>query len=371
MNSSHIHINPWLLPLSWIYGAVTGTRNLLYDMGWLKSRTYDIPVICVGNITVGGTGKTPHVEYLLRLLGGQLRTAVLSRGYKRKGRGYLLAGEDTPVKLLGDEPWQMKHKFPQAYVAVDADRCHGIGHLLHDPETSDVQAILLDDAFQHRRVKAGLNILLTDYNRLVTEDCLLPAGRLRETAINMDRAQVIIVTKCPADLSPMGFRVVQQSLGLKPYQDLFFSTLRYAPLQALNRDEQRGLDTLRLENIHVLLVTGIATPYQMEQDLRKYAQHIKTLNFPDHHKYRSADIRLINRTFADMPRPKLVITTEKDAARLRSVKGLDAPVEENLYVLPVQIEIMRNQTTAFNEKILNYVHKNPRNSNLAEGENAK
>ena len=344
MNSSHININPWLLPLSWIYGAVTGTRNLLYDMGWLKSRTYDIPVICVGNITVGGTGKTPHVEYLLRLLGGQLRTAVLSRGYKRKGRGYLLAGEDTPVKLLGDEPWQMKHKFPQAYVAVDADRCHGIGHLLHDPETSDVQAILLDDAFQHRRVKAGLNILLTDYNRLVTEDCLLPAGRLRETAINMDRAQIIIVTKCPAD---------------------------HAPLQALNRDERRGLDTLRLENIHVLLVTGIATPYQMEQDLRKYAQHIKTLNFPDHHKYRSADIRLINRTFADMPRPKLVITTEKDAARLRSVKGLDAPVEENLYVLPVQIEIMRNQTTAFNEKILNYVHKNPRNSYLAEGENAK
>ena len=367
MNNGQTHINPWLLPLSWLYGAITGIRNLLYDMGWLKSRTYDIPIICVGNITVGGTGKTPHVEYLLQLLGGQLRTAVLSRGYKRKGRGYLLADEDTPVKLLGDEPWQMKHKFPQAYVAVDADRRNGIKHLMHDPGTSDVQVILLDDAFQHRRIKAGLNILLTDYNRLITEDYLLPAGRLRENAINMDRAQIIVVTKCPNDLSPMGYRVVQQSLALKPYQDLFFSTLRYSPLQALNKEEQRSLDTLRLENTHVLLVTGIATPYQMEQDLRKYAQHIKTLNFPDHHKYRSADIRLINKTFIDMPRPKIVITTEKDATRLRGIKGLDSLVEENLYLLPIQIEIMRNQTAAFNEKILNYVHKNPRDSYLAEG----
>ena len=367
MNSSQIHINPWLMPLSWLYGALTGIRNLMYDMGWLNSKSYDIPIICVGNITIGGTGKTPHVEYLLRLLGRRLHTAVLSRGYKRKGSGYLLAAETTPANRLGDEPWQMKHKFPQAYIAVDANRRRGIEHLMHDSSTSNVQAIVLDDAFQHRRVKAGLNILLTDYSRLVTEDRLLPAGRLRESASNMERAQIIVVTKCPPDLSPMGFRVVQQCLALKPYQDLFFSTLRYAPLQALFKDGQRNLETLRPEDIHVLLVTGIACPYQMEQDLRKYAQHIRTLSFPDHHKYRPADVRLINKTFADMPRPKIVITTEKDAARLRDVKGLDSQVEENFYALPIQVEIMRNQTTAFNEKILNYVHKNSRNSGLAEG----
>jgi len=365
MESSLITINRWLLPLSWLYGVGIGLRNWLFDVGWLKSRTFDFPLINVGNITVGGTGKTPHVEYLLRLLGTHYRTAVLSRGYKRTSRGYLLATDETSSSKIGDEPWQMKHKFPQAYIAVDANRCRGITRLCSDKQTSDVQVILLDDAYQHRYVKPGLNILLTDYHRLITDDCLLPAGRLREKPSAMERAHMVIVTKCPSSLTPMGFRVIQQSLNLKPFQSLYFSTVRYGTMRALYSDATCKLESLRPQNVHVILVTGIGCPQEMEQDLRRYAQHIKSLAFPDHHHFHRGDIQLINKTFADSPNPKIVITTEKDAARLQEARGLDHKVRENLFALPVQIEIMREQTTAFNETILDYVRKNSRNSRLA------
>lgn len=180
MEGDFIKINKWLLPLSWLYGIGVWLRNLLFDTGVIKSRTFDVPVISVGNITVGGSGKTPHVEYLISLLHDKVKVAVLSRGYKRKSRGYRLAGAETTMPEIGDEPYQMHRKFPDIHVAVEADRCKGIETLLQSPETQDTQLVLLDDAYQHRYVKPGMNILLVDYHRLIIYDKLLPAGRLRE-----------------------------------------------------------------------------------------------------------------------------------------------------------------------------------------------
>ena len=198
MEGNLIKINEWLLPLSWLYGVGSDFRNMLFNTGILSSKTYDIPVISVGNITAGGTGKTPHIEYLIRLLSKDHKVAVLSRGYKRRSSGYVLAQPDTPMEKIGDEPWQIKEKFPEVYVAVDANRRHGIERLMSDERTRDVQVILLDDAYQHRYVTPGINILLIDYHRMITEDQLLPAGRLRERVSNKIRANMVIVTKCPA-----------------------------------------------------------------------------------------------------------------------------------------------------------------------------
>ena len=357
MEGNHIKINEWLLPLSWLYGIGSDVRNLLFDMGILASKSYDIPIISVGNLTVGGTGKTPHIEYLIRLLSKNYKVAVLSRGYKRKSSGYVLAQPDSPMKMIGDEPWQIKQKFPETYVAVDNDRRHGIEKLTTDKETRDVQVILLDDAFQHRYVVPKLNILLIDYHRMITEDRLLPAGRLRERASNRIRANMVIITKCPRDLTPIGYRVVQQALHLKPFQSLFFSTFKYGSLRKLFGDGEIPLEQLRKENMHVLLVTGIGNPEQMEQDVRKFAQYVTHLVYSDHHYFTTKDAKEINRAAQKMPKPMIVVTTEKDAARLRNLKGLDNAVYDNTYVFPIEIEILKNKEAILNEQIINYVQK--------------
>ena len=200
MEENFIKIYHWLYPLSWLYGIGVCLRNKLFDWGWLRSKSFDVPVICVGNLAVGGTGKTPHTEYLIKLLQKNgVNVATLSRGYKRKSRGYVLADDKSNVRQIGDEPYQIKNKFPNARVAVDENRCHGIEQLLK-LENPTVEAIILDDAFQHRHVKAGLNILLTDFHRLLCDDALLPAGRLREPSSGKNRAQMVIVTKCPDDI---------------------------------------------------------------------------------------------------------------------------------------------------------------------------
>jgi len=358
MEGNRIKINEWLLPLSWLYGVGTDVRNLLFDAGILSSKKYNIPVISVGNLTVGGTGKTPHVEYLIRLLSKKFKVAVLSRGYKRRSRGYVLAQTDTPMEKIGDEPWQLKQKFPKTYVAVDASRRNGIERLLSEKETQDVQVILLDDAYQHRYVTPKLNILLIDYHRMITEDKLLPAGRLRERATNKNRANIVIVTKCPRDLTPIGYRVVQQSLHLKPFQSLFFSTFKHGNLKKLFGEGEMPLEQLRKDNIHVLLVSGIANPQQMEQDMRKFAQYVSPLSYSDHHYFTSKDAKKINNTAQKMPKPMIIVTTEKNASRLKDLKGLDETVRENFYVFPIEIEILKNKETTLNEQIINYVHKN-------------
>lgn len=359
-----IKINEWLLPLSWIYGSIVRFRNWLFDIGVKKSKSFALPVISVGNITVGGSGKTPHVEYLVRLLQDKVKIAVLSRGYKRKSRGYVLAEEDTEMKEIGDEPFQMHQKFPGIYVAVDAKRVRGIQHLQDDEETKDVEVILLDDAFQHRYVKPGINILLVDYHRLIIYDKILPAGRLREPLSGKNRADIVIVTKCPKDLKPMEFRVLTKAMNLYPFQKLYFTCINYDKPIGIFNEQQLDLESLKDKN--VMLLTGIASPKQMEHDLTPMVKTLTSVSFGDHHHFKSKDIDRINEIFESMPEPRLIITTEKDAVRLRDSEGLYEIVKDNLYALPIKVSFMQDQEENFNEKIISYVRKNSRNSILAK-----
>ncbi len=364
MEGDFIKINEWLLPLSWLYGLGVKARNQLFELGVLKSRSFKTPVISVGNITVGGAGKTPHVEYLIRLLKDQHKVAVLSRGYKRKSKGFVRADKDTPMRMIGDEPFQMKQKFPDITVAVDRDRCHGIDELTdsNDKEAADV--ILLDDAFQHRYVKPGINILLVDYHRLIIYDKLMPAGRLREPKDGKSRADIVIITKCPADLKPIDYRVITKAMNLFPYQELFFSTIDYCPLKQLFGGEELPLE--QLNDKHVLLLTGIASPKQMQEDLTAMGAKINALSYADHHQFHKKDIRRINEVFASMAEPKMIVTTEKDAVRLEDVEGLSDEVRKSIYKLPIKVSFMLDQEEEFNHKITGYVRKNSRNSILVK-----
>lgn len=359
-----IKINDWLLPFSWIYGSIVRFRNWLFDIGLKKSKSFSIPIISVGNITVGGSGKTPHVEYLIRLLHDKAKIAVLSRGYKRKSHGYILANESTTMPEIGDEPFQMHEKFSDIYVAVDAKRARGIENLQNDEVSKDVDVVLLDDAFQHRYVKPGINILLVDYHRLIIYDKMLPAGRLREPLSGKNRADIVIITKCPKDLKPMEFRVLTKAMDLYPFQKLYFTSIDYDTPKGVFEEKQIELD--KLQDYHVLLLTGIASPKQMEHDLKPMTKDITNLSFGDHHSFKGKDIDRINDTFESMPEPRIIITTEKDAVRLRETEGLYEKVKSNMYELPIKVSFMLDQQDNFNEKIISYVRKNSRNSILAK-----
>ena len=359
-----IKINEWLLPLSWLYGLGVKFRNMLFEIGILRSESFDVPVISVGNITVGGTGKTPHVEYLIELLKDKAKVAVLSRGYKRRTRGFVIADDNATAKTIGDEPLQMKRKYgDDIMVAVDRKRCHGIRQLISDEDGIDV--ILLDDAFQHRYVKPGVNILLVDYHRLIIYDKLLPAGRLREPLSGKNRADIVIVTKCPHDLKPMEFRVITKAMNLYPFQRLFFTCLEYRNITPVFGSGEQSLDSIG-KDCHILLLTGIASPQQMIEDLSPRCPHITPLTFGDHHTFTSSDVARINNEFAALPHPKMIITTEKDATRLIAVEGLSEEVRGAMFALPVKIRFMLGQEESFNEKIIGYVRKNSRNSILAK-----
>ena len=358
------------MPFSWLYGLGVGIRNYLFDAEILKSKSYSIPVISVGNITVGGAGKTPHVEYLIDLLRDEMQVAVLSRGYKRKSRGYVVADENTTMRDIGDEPFQIKQKFEGVYVAVDKDRCHGIDHLISDEDTKEVEVILLDDAFQHRYVKPGVNILLVDYHKFINYDKLLPAGRLREPQSAKVRADIVIVTKCPKNLNPIDYRVLSKAMDLKAFQQLYFTTLSYCDLKPIFN----GGDTVPLNEImgeNILLLTGIASPEHLQVDIMEYTRGVKleTMAFSDHHNFTERDVERINERFAAMPSPKRIITTEKDQVRLFYLEGLSEEVKQNIYALPIKVEFMLEGGKTFNEKIESYVRKNSRNSILAKRKN--
>ena len=370
MEGDFIKINEWLLPFSWLYGLGVGIRNTLFDLGILKSRSFDVPVISVGNITVGGSGKTPHVEYLIRLLHSKYRVAVLSRGYKRKTKGFILADENSTIREIGDEPYQMHHKFKNVSIAVDRNRCNGIERITTDEATKDTDVILLDDAYQHRYVKPGINILLVDYHRLIIYDKLLPAGRLREPKEGKTRADIVIVTKCPKDLKPMSFRVLTRALNLFPYQQLYFTCLQYGNLKAIFNESTRRLDEIKPDE-HILLVTGIASPEQMVEDLAPYSKNIISLEYSDHHQFNADDVEKINNTFAMMQTPRFIITTEKDATRLENIEGLSEDVKNNIYTLPVEVKVMLDQQEKFDEVIMSYVQKNSKNSTLTKEKNRK
>ena len=364
MTESSIKINHWLSPLSWLYGLGVGLRNKLFDWGWLRSKSFDVPVICIGNLAVGGTGKTPHTEYLIKLLQANgLNVATLSRGYKRKSHGYVLANAQSDAHQIGDEPEQMKHKFPHIRVAVDENRCRGIEQLLKlkDP---GVEVVLLDDAFQHRYVKAGLNILLTDYHRLLCDDVLLPAGRLREPASGKNRAQIVIVTKCPDNIKPIDFNIITKRLHLFPYQQLYFSRFCYGKLQPLFPQTGSNPQTFSLlkGSEQVLLVTGIASPAPLQKEVESYTPHVKLLAFADHHNFTAKDLQQIEEQFSLLEKDnRLIITTEKDAARLKLHPALDERLKPYIYVLPIEIEILQNQQPMFNQNIIDYVRTYSRN----------
>lgn len=357
--------NKWLYPISFLYGMGVGLRNKLFDWKVLQSRSFNIPIICIGNITVGGTGKTPHTEYLIKLLQDDFHVAVLSRGYKRKTKGFILANTESSVGSIGDEPYQIKRKFPQISVAVDEKRVRGIEKLCQQ-NNPKVEVILLDDAFQHRYVDAGLNIVLTDYHRLFCEDTLLPVGRLREPEKAKNRAHIIIVTKCPDTIKPIDFNIISKRLKLFAYQKLYFSSFKYGDLTPVFPESgatPRELQSLgRDEN--VLLVTGIASPTVLETELRKYTSKIQSVTFGDHHNFKNKDIKLITEQFNKLGDKKLIITTEKDATRLATHPAVSKELKACIYALPIEIIILQKQEDTFNKSIINYVRKNKRDSLL-------
>ncbi len=379
MNEHFVKIYRWLYPLSWIYRAGVTMRNKLFDWGMLRSKSFDVPVICIGNLTVGGTGKTPHTEYLIKLLRTEFKVAVLSRGYKRHTKGYILADKKSTANMIGDEPYQMLTKFPSVTFAVDEDRCHGIEKLLAVKD-APVDVILLDDAFQHRHVKPGLSILLTDYHRLFCDDTLLPAGRLREPISGKNRAHIVVVTKCPQNIKPIDYNIITKRLNLFPYQQLYFSSFRYGNLQPVFPEvidsstivaKSKGIALSSLKDTEVLLVTGIASPTPLVERLEGCAKQISLLSFSDHHDFSHRDIMSIQERFETLKsEQKLIITTEKDATRLIHHPALTEGLKPFIYALPIEIEILQNQKDKFNQQIIGYVRKNTRNCSLPERKDA-
>lgn len=343
-----------LFPFALLYGAGVLLRNWLYNKKLLKSASFNLPLVCVGNLAVGGTGKSPMVEFLVNRLKHRYALAILSRGYRRKTKGYILAGEGTTANEIGDEPFMFHTKHPDIPVAVGEERVYAIPMLLHDKPGT--QAIILDDAFQHREVTAGLNLLLTDYNNLYSRDFFLPTGDLRDARSSAKRAQVIVVTKCPETVTAEEKAQVLQSLRLLPEQELYFAGINYhTPYHILTREE------MALQpNMEALLVTGIAKTGAIKKYLGAMLQSYNCISYRDHHIFDIDDLRQIKKEFATLGgETNIIITTEKDAVRLLKFgKELEwLP----LYVLPIETSILFNEeeklVTTVTKFINSYVKK--------------
>jgi tetraacyldisaccharide 4'-kinase len=348
-----------LIPVGFLYGFIGWLRNLAFDLGILPSESFPLPVISVGNLNMGGTGKTPHVEYLIRLLKDRYKVATLSRGYHRKTKGFILAGNEASAESIGDEPMQYWRKFPDIFVAVCEKRREGIKKLLSlHPE---IEVILLDDAFQHRFVKPGLSILLTDYHKPFISDQVFPVGLLREFRSGYKRANIIIVTKTPKIFSPITRRSMTEEIKPAPHQRLFFSYLKYLTPQAL--DPMNFIHCKPSYN-EVLMVTGIANPDPLEIQLKEsgFFNELIPMIFPDHHLYSEKDIHKITETFHNIvTKNKVMITTEKDAMRMRDPALAHLLEDIPAYYFPVQVEMQKNDKSTFDQLILDYVKKNKRN----------
>lgn len=345
-----------LTPFAWLYGGVTSLRNRLFDWGVLPSERFPLPVICIGNLAVGGTGKTPHVEYLVRLLSGRYRVAVLSRGYKRLTKGFRLADRTDSSETIGDEPFQLKTKFPHLLVAVAEDRREGIRRLRELPKEQRPQLLLLDDAFQHRYVKPSFTILLTDSHRIYTRDALLPVGRLRESVKGADRADVVVVTKCDPLPTEAERVAIRKELALREGQTLCFSEIRYGDLSPLFPEAAQPRTLASLAAEEVLLCTGIAHPEPLERWLRQHAKRLTTIAFPDHHAFTEADAHRIDAVYQQLPSSKkLMIVTEKDAARLRACSFLPSAWRASLYYLPITVGFSAADEQLFNRLIERHI----------------
>lgn len=340
-----------LLPFTLLYSIVVRLRNFLYDVGVLKSYEYNFPLISIGNLSVGGTGKTPHTEFIVNLLKKNTLTAILSRGYGRKTRGYKLADSGDQADTIGDEPYQFFTKHPDVIVAVDEKRKRGIEKLRSLPSAPKV--IVMDDAFQHRKVKAGLNILLTDYSKLYIHDIPLPSGRLREAKSGAKRADIIVVTKSPRVLSPLEIRRITDDLKPRAYQKVFFSYIDYQNLKPLNiAAKEIGNSIKNLTDYGVLALSAIANPKSLELYLNRYAKEVECIRFKDHHFFSKKDYQKIKKQLTEILSPqKLIVTTEKDAVKLEVEQFGDIPV----FSLPIEIKFHKNETEDFKKEIENYV----------------
>ena len=343
--------------LSLLYGNVTEIRNRMFDKGILKSKSFDVPVISVGNLAVGGTGKTPHTEFLLQNLSNKFKMAVLSRGYRRTTKGFVLADKNSSAATIGDESFQIYSKFPNVTVAVDEKRAHGIEEILK--LKTDTELIILDDAFQHRYVKPGLSILLTDYSNLYVNDSMMPYGNLREWKSNSRRADFVLVTKCPPETQNSDFKIIKQKLSLKQHQKLFFSAFEYGEIYPVfgKNGEITEIDA----ETTVFLLTGIVKPQPMADYLLNFTEKTMPYFFPDHHDFTPNELEEMDRHFEKIKGKKLILTTEKDAARLKSIDFLSERIKENLFALPLEVKILNNEQDIFIQKIENYVRENSRN----------
>lgn len=342
------HLRLLLLPLSWLYGLVILIRNKFYDWGVFRSVRFDLPVICVGNLVAGGSGKTPTIEYIVKLLNGY-KIAILSRGYGRKTTGLIIADQHSTAQTIGDEPMQYYRKFKEVTVAVCEDRVRGIEHL-----KADHDVILLDDAYQHRAVKAGYSIVLFEFSKLLKRQFLLPAGNLREPLSNYDRANAVLITKSPEQINMIDQITIRRKIDTTLAQRISFSSLQYGELVHLfDRSE---LMRTALKDQKVWMLTGIANPQPMFDELARYTSKIERIAYPDHYDFSREELNRLISDFHRCPsKEKIIITTEKDSQRLLSDNLKDLLLNLPVYYLPVEINLASKDKLTFDQNILNYV----------------
>jgi len=353
--------NALLTPLSWAYGAGVWIRNAAFNIGLLPQESFDVPVVSVGNITVGGTGKTPHVEYIVGALCRRYNVAVLSRGYKRKTKGFILATDALTPRDIGDEPYQIYRKYNgMITLAVCESRRKGIRELLRI--NPNINLVLLDDGFQHRYVKPKVNIVLVDYNRPPYNDKLMPLGTLREPAERLLRSDMVVVTKCPSDITPVNIRIMKKNLDLFPSQELFFSSIRYAdpmPVFPVASPQLSSLSWLTADD-SLLCVTGIANPRPLVRYLRQYPAKIKVMHFDDHHFFTRSDFNDIFKVFAKLEgRRKFIITTEKDAVRILNNPYFPPTMQNIIYYIPMKVGFLEEEGHDFVDRLIKMIDAEP------------
>ena len=334
-----------LRPLSVLYRGVIGVRNLMFKWGVFKEREFDIPVIVVGNLAVGGTGKTPHTELIVDLLRSQYNVAVLSRGYKRSTKGFVMATPRSTPTDIGDEPYQIYHKFNcDIPVIVCESRVKGIEEIRR--LLPDVNLVILDDAFQHRYIKPTVSIVLTEFHRPAYEDKMLPLGHLREPFKSINRADIVIVTKCPDDVKAIQYRIKTEKLGLMPFQNLFYSSFRYQGLRPVFPEVVKSeADIMRLEQLDeddaILALSGIANPRPFIRWLKKSRATVKSKSFPDHHNFQKRDLDLLQRLYKKLPAKnrRFIVTTEKDAVRLSNNPYYPEELKRYTYYQPITVQM--------------------------------
>lgn len=338
----------------------------MFDFGILHEKEFDIPIISIGNITIGGTGKTPHTEYLVSMLGELgMQVGVVSRGYKRKTKGYVLASRKSTAVEIGDEPFQIKKKFPDTIVAVDAKRNRAVQKLLGRQEAP--QVFVLDDAYQHRFIAPGLSILLIDYNRLIYNDYLLPIGRLREPASERSRADILIVTKCPLTMQPIEMRIIDKRLNCSPSQRLYFSSFNYGTIyNVFDSTKHYSTESLKKQEAQILIVTGVASPEPLYGYILKKIGRYETIRFSDHHSFTKENWNRISKKYAAIKnKKKLILVTEKDAARIYSDKNVPNLLKEHIYTIPLHVKFLCNGEEPFKNQIINYVKENKRDGRFS------